>query len=58
MIEEIYDRDYQAARTELNAAIAAAVARAARAAWTAFTVLNRIEYSAPWNRPVTKAGCN
>ena len=48
MIDQIFDRQYRAARTELNNALAGALARAARAFLNAFEVLNRIEYSAPW----------
>jgi len=48
MIDEIYDRNYAAARTELNAALAGAFRRASRAIDNAFGVLNRIEYQAPW----------
>ena len=48
MIDEIYDRDYAAARADLNASIAAALKRAGSAIDNAFGVLNRIEYQAPW----------
>ena len=48
MIDQIFDRQYRAARTELNHALADAVSRAARAFLNAFEVLNRLEYSAPW----------
>jgi hypothetical protein len=47
MIDEIFDRQYQAGRTELNAAILG-VGRRFAAVANAFAVLNRIEYSAPW----------
>jgi len=49
MIDEIFDRHYQAGRTELNASLSAAVARLGRAAGQAFAALNRIEYQAPWS---------
>lgn len=48
MVDEIYDRHYQAGRNELNAAITAGLARVGHAVANAFAVLNRIEYSAPW----------
>ena len=48
MIDEIFDRHYQAGRAELNAMVAGGFVRFARSALDAFNVLNRIEYSAPW----------
>jgi hypothetical protein len=48
MVDEIFDRHYQAGRNELNAAIFGLVSRFAEAVGNAFKVLNRIEYSAPW----------
>ena len=48
MVDEIYDRHYQAGRNELNAAIADLFSRFGTAFGNAFKVLNRIEYSAPW----------
>ena len=48
MIDEIFDRNYQAGRDELNAALLGAVSRFGHAVGNAFRVLNRIEYSAPW----------
>ena len=52
MIDEIFDRHYQAGRQELNSALLNGITRFGRSVLNAFTVLNRIEYSAPWaNRP-------
>jgi len=48
MVDEIYDRHYQAARSELNATIISAFGRLGDAVSNAFEVLNRIEYQAPW----------
>ena len=48
MIDEIYDRHYQDARNELNAALLRGIARLGSAVTNAFQVLNRIEYQAPW----------
>jgi hypothetical protein len=48
MVDEIFDRHYQAGRSELNAAILDLAGRFGKACGNAFTVLNRIEYSAPW----------
>ena len=48
MVDEIFDRNYQAGRDELNAAIFSLFNRFGSAFGNAFKVLNRIEYSAPW----------
>jgi hypothetical protein len=58
MIDEIYDRHYQAGRNELNAAIIGGFARLGRAVGNAFEVLNRIEYDAPWSIKAKRARCN
>ena len=50
MIDEIYDRHYQAARSDLNELILRGLSRLAKAAINAFNVLNRIEYDAPWTK--------
>lgn len=55
MIDEIFDRSYQANRVELNAAIGRGMKRLGAAIGNSFAVLNRIEYSAPWARSVKKA---
>ena len=48
MVDELFDRHYQAGRADLNAAILHIAGRFAKAFGNAFAVLNRIEYSAPW----------
>ena len=48
MVDEIFDRHYQAGRNELNAAILDLAGRFGTACGNALSVLNRIEYSAPW----------
>jgi hypothetical protein len=48
MVDEIFDRHYQASRTELNASLLAGFRHFGQAFGNAFKVLNRIEYSAPW----------
>jgi hypothetical protein len=58
MVDEIYDRHYQAGRNALNAAIAGAFGSLAQAIGNSFKVLNRIEYSAPWAIKATRARCN
>jgi hypothetical protein len=58
MVDEIYDRHYQAGRDEMNHAIAAGFARIARAFGNAFEVLNRIEYESPWSIKQKRVQCN
>ena len=49
MIDETYDRHYQAGRGDLNAALSRAFGRLGSAIGNAFQVLNRIEYESPWS---------
>ena len=58
MVDEIFDRYYQAGRDELNAAIASGFGSMARAIGNAFEVLNKIEYQAPWTAAPKRARCN
>lgn len=51
MIDEIFDRNYQAGRAALNADIGKAADRIARTIGNSLKVLHRIEWSAPWARP-------
>ena len=48
MIDQIFDREYRIARSDLNAALTSGFARVGRSIGKAFEVLNRIEYDAPW----------
>jgi hypothetical protein len=48
MIDEIFDRQYRAGRTDLNDALVDLGGRFGKAIGETFAVLNRIEYSAPW----------
>ncbi|MEA3079763.1 MAG: hypothetical protein QOF05_1171 [Sphingomonadales bacterium] len=48
MVDEIYDRHYQAARGELNASVARGLGRFGQAIHDVFEVLVGIEYSEPW----------
>jgi hypothetical protein len=48
LIDEIFDRHYQAGRAALNADIVGALSRLGRAIDSAFESLHRIEFSAPW----------
>ena len=58
MVDELFDRSYQAGRNELNGAILAIAGRFGKAFGNAFKVLNRIEYSAPWNVRPRRARSN
>jgi len=55
MIDEIFDRQYQAGRQQLNASVVDGVSRLGRAVLNAFTVLNRIEYQSPWTAQPRRA---
>jgi hypothetical protein len=48
MVDEIFDRGYQAARAELNAGLSGAFAGIARTIGDSLRVMHRIEWSAPW----------
>ena len=48
MVDEIFDRNYQAGRDALNASIISALGSVSHAVGNAFKVLNKIEYDAPW----------
>ena len=48
MIDEIFDRQYQAGRQQLNASVLDGITSFVSAALNAFKVLNRIEYQSPW----------
>lgn len=48
MIDEIFDRTYQAGRSDLNAGLGLIFREIGTAAANAFQVLNRIEYDSPW----------
>jgi hypothetical protein len=51
MIDENFDRGYQAARAELNAGIAEALSSVSQSIGDSLRVLHRIEWSAPWAPP-------
>jgi hypothetical protein len=48
MVDEIFDRDYQAARASLNGSLSGAFSHLAQSIGESFKVLHRIEWSAPW----------
>jgi hypothetical protein len=58
MVDELFDRQYQQGREQMNAAIAAGLARLVRAIRNAFEVLVKIEYHAPWTAKSSRARCN
>lgn len=49
MIDEIYDRNYQAARDQLNADFAGFLAKLRSAIAPALSAVHRFEWDAPWN---------
>ena len=51
MIDENFDRGYQAARAELNAGLAEALSGVGQTIGDSLKVLHRIEWSAPWAPP-------
>ena len=48
MIDEIFDRQYQAGRADLNAGLDRAFAAIGRGVGDTLKVLHRIEWDAPW----------
>ena len=48
MIDEIFDRTYQAGRADLNAGLDRAFTSMSRTVGDSLRVLHRIEWSAPW----------
>ena len=58
MVDEFFDRGYQAGRSDLNAALVTVARGLGNALANAFRVLNRIEYSAPWTVKSNSARCN
>ena len=57
MIDEIFDRNYQSGRAELNDGIDRAVKRIASELGASLKALHRIEWSSPWAGP-SKARSN
>ena len=55
MIDEIFDRNYQAGRAELNAGLDRLFAGIGKTVRDSFAVLHRIEWSAPWERTTKRA---
>ncbi|HUE79101.1 MAG TPA: hypothetical protein VMN38_05675 [Sphingomicrobium sp.] len=57
MIDEIFDRTYQAGRADLNAGIERGLNRLGESIGRSFEVLHRIQWSAPWERKSTNVQC-
>jgi hypothetical protein len=51
MVDEIFDRGYQAARTQLNGDLGRAFRSFGRTVGDSLRLLHRIEWSAPWTPP-------
>ena len=51
MMDQHFDRQYQAGRAELNAGIDALGRRLLREAAAVFRAIHRIQFSAPWTTP-------
>ena len=49
MIDQIYDRDYQAGRDELHGGIDALVRKLSDAVTPVLAALHRVQWDAPWN---------
>lgn len=49
MVDEIFDRGYQAARQQLNSGVADAFGGMAQTLGDSLKVLHRIEWQAPWH---------
>jgi hypothetical protein len=54
MIDEIFDRQYQAGRADFNAGIDRAVSAIGRELGKSLNALHRIEWTAPWSRAASK----
>ena len=48
MVDEIFDREYQAGRLDLNSGIGSLLGRLRDAIAPAFIAMHRIEWDAPW----------
>ena len=50
MVDEIFDRNYQAGRADLNAGLDRGFARIGNGLSATFEALHRIQWSAPWTQ--------
>ena len=51
MVDEIFDRGYQAARTELNASLSQAFSQLGHTIGDGLKALHQLEWAAPWAAP-------
>ncbi len=56
MMDEIFDRTYQAGRADLNTGIDRGLHRLGETIGKSLEVLHRIEWSAPWHRQPSDVG--
>ena len=56
MHDEIYDREYQAGRSELHAGIDRAILRIGRSIAATFDAIHAIQFAAPWRQPPPRRG--
>ena len=57
MVDEIFDRQFQAGRADLFAGIERGVGRLAKSIVSGFTTLQRIQFDAPWVSRPSDGGC-
>jgi hypothetical protein len=57
MIDQLFDRGYQAGRADLNAGLDRGFKRLGDTIGKSLNVLHRIEWSAPWERRSTDVRC-
>jgi hypothetical protein len=59
MIDEIFDRTYQAGRSDLHSGLDAGVSRLINGVTASFETLRRIQFAAPWAASSKRndAGC-
>ncbi len=58
MMDQIFDRQYQAGRKQLNASLASGLSNLGHAVKDAFEVLVKIEYQSPWTTKTKSVRCN
>jgi hypothetical protein len=58
MVDEIFDRNYQAGRAALHSSVSRGLGQLGHAIHDAFEVLVNIEYHAPWAAKRKQPRCN
>jgi hypothetical protein len=56
MMDEIFDRNYQAGRAEFNAGLDRGFVRMAKLLADSFEALHRVQWSAPWSHDPRHVG--